>query len=350
MSETVIGRASLRDVPVYAPDASECAVDLRDNINLWGTPPRALEAVRDAAPSALSLYPAVAGGRLTRTLATRIGVNSEEIAAGCGSDDLIDAVFRAVAEPGAVVAHPAPSFSMVPIFARLNGLVPRAVPLRRDGCADADAMLATNARIIYVCSPNNPTGTATPADVVRRVVRESNAIVVLDGAYAEFDPDAEDLLREAPALERLLVLRTFSKAWGLAGLRVGYAVGGRELIRAVRQSSGPYKVNALAELAASVAVEEDAAWMRAQADEAVRCRDRLSDALRQLGLNPLDSRGNFVAVPVPDARRVATRLAERGFAVRAFVGLPVYGDLIRVGVAPWPTLESLVQAWREVLA
>lgn len=350
MSATPLSRPSLRDVPLYAPDASACAVDLRDNTNLWGAPPHAVEAVRGAAPSLLSLYPAVSGGRLSEALARQIGVDVSEVAVGCGSDDLLDAAFRAVAEPGSVVAHPAPSFSMVPIFARLNGLEPAAVPLTRDGAADVDAMLAVNARIIYLCSPNNPTGTVTPADVVRRVLRESDAIVVLDGAYAEFDAGAEDLLCEAPAQERLLVLRTFSKAWGLAGLRVGYAVGSAPLIRAVRQSSGPYKLNALGELAATTALEQDGAWMRECASEAARCRDRLAEALRSLGLSPLASRGNFVAVPVPDARRYAAALATRGYAVRAFTGLPVYGDLIRIGVAPWPVLEGLVRAWQDVLA
>jgi len=325
-------------------------VDLRDNANLWGVPPHALEALRRVDPSTISLYPAVSAGTLTAALAVRCGVQQDEVTAGCGSDDLIDAAFRAVAEPGATVAHPAPSFSMVPIFARLNGLQPVAVPLRSDGSADADAMLATGARIIYLCSPNNPTGTVTGADVVRRIVRESRGIVVLDGAYAEFAPDLEDFLSEAPRLGRLLVLRTFSKAWGLAGLRVGYAVGSADLVRAVRKANGPYKVNAPAEQAASVALAHDAEWMRACAAGAVASRQRVTEELRSMGLSPLDSRGNFVAIPVADAPALAARLAERGVAVRAFRGLPVFGDLLRVGMAPWPVMEQFVSALREALA
>ena len=350
MTAFKIDRPSLREVPVYSPEATSCAVDLRDNANLWGAPPAALSALRAIDATALSLYPGVSAGRLTDAIATYVGVDPSEVAAGCGSDDLIDAAFRAVAEPGALLAHPTPSFSMVPIFARLNGLQPVAVPLTRDGAADADAMITTGARIIYLCSPNNPTGTITPADVVRRIVRESNAIVMLDGAYAEFAPDFEDFLREAPSLGRLLVLRTFSKAWGLAGLRVGYAVGSQELVRAVRKSAGPYKVNALAERAACIALTKDADWMRAHATEAVVSRERVTQSLRAMGLSPLDSRGNFVCVPVPNARALASRLAERGVAVRAFVGLPVFGDLLRVGMGPWPVMEQFVGALREALA
>lgn len=345
-----ISRPSLREVPVYAPDAMSCAIDLRDNANLWGAPPAALAALRSIDPAALSLYPGVSAATLTDALAAFVGVDRGEVAAGCGSDDLIDAAFRAVAEPGAVIAHPAPSFSMVPIFARLNGLQPVAVPLTPAGAADADAMMATGARVIYLCSPNNPTGTVTPADVVRRIVRESNAIVILDGAYAEFAPDLDDLLKEAPSLGRLLVLRTFSKAWGLAGLRVGYAVGNAELVRAVRKSNGPYKVNALAERAACVALAEDVHWMRERAADAIASRDRVTQALRAMGLAPLDSRGNFVCVPVPDARALAARLAGRGVAVRAFAGLPVFGDALRVGMGPWPVMERFLGALREALA
>src|SRR5512133_123569 len=340
MTAFEIARPSLREVPFYSPDATPRAVDLRDNANLWGAPPAALAALRSIDPTALSLYPGVSAGSLTDALAAFVGVASSEVAAGCGSDDLIDAAFRAVAEPGAVIAHPAPSFSMVPIFGRLNGLQPVAVPLTCDGAADADAMIATGARIIYLCSPNNPTGTVTPADVVRRIVRESSAIVILDGAYAEFAPDLEDLIKEAPSLGRLLVLRTFSKAWGVAGLRVGYAVGSAELVRAVRKSNGPYKVNAPAERAACVALAEDANWMRARAADAVASRECVTQALRTMGLAPLDSRGNFICVPVPDARALAARLAERGVAVRAFAGLPVFGDVLRVGMGPWRIMDQ----------
>jgi histidinol-phosphate aminotransferase len=349
MSAAELVRQSLRSVAAYAPEATPCPVDLRDNTNLWGAPPRATDALRAADAPALNFYPAPAGGALVATLARILGVRPDEVATGCGSDNLLDAALRAFAEPGAVLAHPAPSFSMVPIFAQLNGLVPVGVSLTPEGAADADALLASGARIIYLCSPNNPTGTVTPAAVVRRIVKESPGVVILDGAYAEFAPELEDFLRDAPSQDRLLVLRTFSKAWGLAGLRVGYAVGNATLVDAVRRSVGPYAVNALAERAACTALERDAAWMRRYAMEAAECRERVNGALRQMGLSPLNSRGNFICVPVRDARRVAADLAARGVAVRAFSYLPVFGDVLRVGVAPWPMMEVFLKALRETL-
>ncbi|MBA4073292.1 MAG: hypothetical protein C0497_15935 [Gemmatimonas sp.] len=126
-------------------------------------------------------------------------------------------------------------------------------------------------------------------------------------------------------------------------------MGSSKLVRAVRKSNGPYKVNAPAERVACVALAEDAEWMRARAADAVVSRERVTQALRTMGLFPLDSRGNFVCVPVPDARALAGRLAERGVAVRAFAGLLVFGDALRVGMGPWPVMEQFIGALREAL-
>lgn len=346
---TAIFRRGLDRIPAYAPAPLEgVTLDLRDNVNLWGTPPAALAAIRQADAGALRDYPPVSGGALVAALAAHLRVREDEVVAGCGSDDLIDACFRAVASPGERVAHAEPSFSMVPRFARLNGLEPVGVPLGPDGAADIDAMLATGARIIYLCSPNNPTGTLTPAAALRRCVAEAPGIVVIDEAYAEF-AGVPDWRAEVPAMERVLVLRTFSKAWGLAGLRVGYAVGSRTLVDAVVRSRGPYKVNALAERAAGAALAADDGWMRAAAARAVEARERLDALVRgRRGVRAWASRGNFVFWQVDaDADAIAARFAARGIGVRAFRSLPGIGDAIRIGVAPWPMLERLVPVVEE---
>jgi histidinol-phosphate aminotransferase len=347
---TTIFRSGLDRIPAYAPTPiTGLDLDLRDNVNLWGAPPRASEALRAAAPELLTTYPSVSATTLTTALAERLGVHADEVVAGCGSDDLIDACFRAVASPGERVAHPDPSFSMVPRFARLNGLEPVAVPLRADGAADIDAMLATGARIIYLCSPNNPTGTVTPESEIRRCIREAPGIVVLDEAYAEF-ADTRDWRADAPAMERVLVLRTFSKAWGLAGLRVGYGVGSRALVDAVVRSRGPYKVNALAELAASTAVREDWDWMRRVSAEGAASRAKLDALVRgRGGVRAWASEGNFVFWQVEgDATAFAARFAARGVGVRAFSGLTGIGESLRIGVAPWARLERLASIVEEL--
>lgn len=347
---TTIFRAGLDRVPAYAPTPlNGLTLDLRDNVNLWGAPPIALAALRSASSESLASYPSVSATSFTAAIAARLGTREDEVVAGCGSDDLIDACFRAVASPGERVAHPDPSFSMVPRFARLNGLEPVAVPLRADGAADIDGLLETGARIIYLCTPNNPTGTTTPESEIRRCIAEAPGIVVVDEAYAEFTA-ARDWRAEAPGMERVLVLRTFSKAWGLAGLRVGYGVGSRTLVDAVVRSRGPYKVSALAELAAATAVRDDEDWMRHAAAEAVDARTRLDALVRgRRGVLAWRSEGNFVFWQVDgNAAAFAERFAARGIGVRAFSGLTAIGEALRIGVAPWAALERIAPVVEEL--
>lgn len=341
-SQPVLARAAFRDVVAYRGEAATCDVDLSDNTNLWGAPPAALRAVHESAAAALSRYPTLYGEELKTRLARYAGVEPDEIVTGCGSDDVIDATMRAFAEPGERVAFATPTFSMIPVFARINGLVPVGVPLLADFDVDADALLATEARVIYLCSPNNPTGTLASADAIRRVVERARGVVILDEAYAEF-ADASYASR-APGWERVLVARTLSKAFGLAGLRVGYGVGAAALVREIEKARGPYKVTAVAERAACAALDEDLAWVREHATLARENRERLATALRALGLAPLPSSANFLLVPSPRSAEWARALLGRGVAVRLMRALPTFGDALRIGVGPWPMMARLLDA------
>jgi histidinol-phosphate aminotransferase len=278
-------------------------------------------------------------------MAGYLGVDADRIVTGCGSDDVLDSAMRALAEPGDRLAYLDPTFSMIPVFARLNRLVPVAVATGRFD-ADADALLATGARIIYLCSPNNPTGGTLPRAVVDRIVSDAPGFVILDEAYAEYA--REDCVELARTSSRLLVTRTMSKAFGLAGLRVGYAVGAPDVVRAVAESRGPYKVNAVAERAAAAALTEDLPWVREHVTEVQRLRERFADALRGLGLAPLPSAANFVLVPTPRAAALAGRLRAAGVTVRSFEALPGIGDALRITIGPWPMLERCIGALSEV--
>jgi histidinol-phosphate aminotransferase len=164
-------------------------------------------------------------------------------------------------------------------------------------------------------------------------------------AYAEFaGTSSVDLLR---GTRRLLVTRTLSKAFGLAGLRIGYAAGAPEVVAEVEKSRGPYRVNALAERAAVTALTSDLEWVRARAGEVPALRARFVTSLSELGLTALPSEANFVLVPVAGAAGVAGRMREAGVAVRALPGLPRIGDALRIAIAPWPLLESCLGALAE---
>lgn len=347
---TTFLRPGLERVPTYAPSALPGVdLDLRDNINLWGAPPAARAAVAALEGRALAEYPSPSGGTLADAIAAASGVHPDEVVVGCGSDDVIDACLRACASPGDRVAHADPTFTMVPNFSRLCGLEPVGVPLRADGAADVDGLLATGARVTYLCSPNNPTGTVTPAAEIRRLVARAPGVVLVDEAYAEF-ADEPDWRAEAPALGNVLITRTFSKAWGMAGLRVGYGVGSRALVAAVTKARGPYKVNAAAERAARAALREDGEWMHRASAEARDARDRLAAALAgRPGVRVWPARGNFVFLSVEGrAVDLAAAFQARGIGVRAFSGLTGIGEALRIGVAPWAQLERVAQAAEEI--
>lgn len=346
-SSLELARRAYRDIVLYAPDRAPCRIDLSDNTNLFGVPPAAERAYREASTATLTRYPALYAKELKAALADYASADPEELVTGCGSDDVLDSAIRAFAEPGDRLAVANPTFAMVPIFAQMNALTPVKVPLAKGWDIDPDALAATGAKVIYVCSPNNPTGTMASRSALERLLEKAPGIVVLDEAYAEFSGE-EGYLRSAPRREKLLVVRTMSKAFGLAGLRIGYAVGSRELVAEVEKSRGPYKVNGSAERAAVAALREDRQWVQARIADVVTNRARFVEALRAQGLAPIPSSSNFVLVPVQDALGKAKAMRQLGVAVRPFPDLLGIGDALRISIGPWEMMEAALAALKSV--
>lgn len=346
-SDLDLARESYRQISLYAPDREPCAIDLSDNTNLWGVPPSALAALREVRGEAVTRYPPLYADDLKRALASYIGcgATAANVVTGCGSDDVLDSAIRAFAEPGDSIAYPDPSFGMIPIFARMNGLRPVPVPLTSSFDIDAEAMVATRARIIYICSPNNPTGAAAPAAAIAHIIKNAWGVVLIDEAYAEFARASSVEL--AMRGRGTIVVRTMSKAFGLAGLRVGYAVGPHELVGEVEKSRGPYKVGALAGRAALAALDNDLAWVRERVDLAVDQCEELAGALRKMGFAPLPSAANFVLVPVASAAAMARAMRAAGVAVRPFADLPGIGDALRITVGPPVMMDACLSALTE---
>jgi histidinol-phosphate aminotransferase len=337
-----IARAAYDAVPLYDPKRAPIDLDLTDNTNLWGIPPAAERTMREVAASAVTRYPTLYAAELKAALAQYLGVSAEMIVTGCGSDDILDSAMRAFGEPGDVVTGSEPSFAMIPIFARMNALEYVGVTELADQQPDVAGLLAANAKIVYLCTPNNPTGAVIARETIERVIAESRGVVFIDEAYAEFaGVSAVDLVAKS---DRVLVIRTMSKAFGLAGLRIGYAIGQPKLVMEVEKSRGPYKLNALAERMALAAVRDDMAWVQEHVALAVTLRERLADALRAMGLSPMPSHANFVCVPVANCVAVGAALRARGVAVRPFPALPHVGDALRISIGPWPLMERLLAA------
>jgi histidinol-phosphate aminotransferase len=331
---------------VSAPSA---AIDLSDNTNRWGAPPSALGALRERAPD-LAHYPEPYADSLKDAVAAYLGVEAANVSTGCGSDGVLDVAMRAFGKPGDRVAIPEPTFHMPIAFARANGLVP--VPLALDGDCQPDvaAILEAAARVVYLCSPNNPLGASCEPQRVAEIARNTGALVIVDEAYAEFAGETVvPLVRE---LGNVIVVRTLSKAFGLAGARVGYAVGAPEAVAALERVRGPFTVNAAGAAAATSALRDDVDWMRLHATRAVTERDYLTAGLRAVGLDPLPSSANFVLAPLRGAVNVAERLRARGISVRTFTALrPVCaalaatgGSAIRITAGPRAEMDAVLAA------
>ncbi len=232
----------------------------------------------------------------------------------------------------------------------MNVARPAAVPLAPDLTLDVAGLLAQQAAVTYVCRPNNPTGTLFDRGALDALEREARGVLLVDEAYIDFSGEA-GLAQMAASSSRTIVLRTFSKAYGLAGLRLGFAVGPADLIAEIEKSRGPYKVSAIAERAA-LAVLAARDWVSARAADAVASRERLAAALGALGLHTFPSATNFLLVALPpgaDAAEWNRQLRARGVAVRPFPALPAAGECVRITVGPWPMMERALVALEDVL-
>src|SRR3954463_4815858 len=330
----------VRRIPVY-PAADAYAVP--DDVAMMASnesPDPPLPAVVDAVTKVLGTlnrYPDPSNSRLRGALSDRYGVPASRIAIGNGSVEILMAAGEALLEPGAELVYAWPSFSVYPHLAAASGATEIRVALDAGERHDLEAMareITVATRLVIVCNPNNPTSTALPLDDIAAFVAEvpKHVAVILDEAYCEFnlldDPDASiDLLDRHP---NLVLLRTFSKAYGLAGLRVGYALCGsqefRNAVDAVRQ---PFYCNAAAQAAAIAALRsQDEIAARVERNLAERLS--LADGLERMGLEPAESQANFVWFDLPadaDERGVVRGLAERQVLVRAGTPLGREGAL-----------------------
>ena len=296
--------------------------------------PSVVAAVSDALVDS-NRYPDPAATRLTEALAAKHGLPPERIAVGCGSVQLVQELVEIACDAGDEVLFGWRSFEAYPTLTTIAGAVPVQVPLR-DGHLDLDAMAAAvtdRTRLVLLCSPNNPTGPALTETAVKAFLSAvpADVLVVLDEAYAEFvdDPLAVNGTRLLDAHPNLLVFRTFSKAYGLAGLRVGYALtGSPEVASAIRQVHLPFAVSIAAQAAALASLEAEPELL-AQVATIVAEREPLRQALLAQGWDVPPAQGNFVWLPTgADSDRVSQVFEDHGVLVRCFSG-----DGIRITVA-----------------
>ncbi|MCE2391207.1 MAG: histidinol-phosphate transaminase [Proteobacteria bacterium] len=325
----------IRELQPYQPgkpvEELERELGIRGSIKLasneapLGPSPLALEALEQASGD-LNRYPEDDAPYLKRDLAKALEVSEEQILCGSGSDELLDLLGRCFLGPDDEAVFAWPSFAMYPIVAKSQGARAVQVPLDGDLRTDVDRLaeaVGERTRILFLSNPNNPTGTSIGRDDFERLLRAvpERVVIVSDEAYHEYVrredfPLSLGLISRRPTL---VVLRTFSKVYGLAGLRVGYGVGDPELISLVARARHPFNVNTLAQAAARGALS-DPGHVGKVRDLTHRGLERLESGLRELGLRFAASDANFLLVEVGDGAGIYDRLLRRGVITRPMAG------------------------------
>jgi histidinol-phosphate aminotransferase len=343
-------RSGLDAVPSYVPGRPPAPVDgvvtykVSSNENPY--PPLAgVLAVVERAAARMNRYPDMFSAALVTAVAGHVGVPVERVAVGTGSVGVLGQLLAATCAAGDEVVFAWRSFEAYPIVVGVSGATGVPVPLGPGGRHDLEAMAAAvtgRTRVVLLCTPNNPTGPAIRADELDRFLARvpADVLVVIDEAYREFvrDPDVPDAVDVHRAHTNVAVLRTFSKAYGLAGLRVGYGIAHPRLADALRKTAVPFGVSAMAQEAAvaSLAAEDE---LLERVAALVAERTRVLAALRQQGWDVPDSEANFVWLPLGDgATAFAQTCAQAGLSVRPFAG-----DGVRCTVAEVEANDRLIE-------
>ena len=332
-------------VPGEQPPDGEGWVKLNTNESPVPPSPRVIEAIRAAAGDDLRLYPSPTAAPAREAIARKFGLEPSQVIAGNGGDELIELCFRAFAGPGDSVAFPTPTYPLFEPLCRLHDAAPSRH--RTEQFDELPPSLGPDpAPLKFIVNPNSPTGALFDAEEVEAAVVASSGVVAIDEAYVDFAPhSAIDMLGR---YENVLLLRTFSKSYGLAGMRIGFALGSPDLVEALDAVKDSYNLDRLAIVAAAVAIADESHHGKVVA-EVVRNRGDLTARLEHLGFEVVPSAANFVFVrPPKPAAQVVAALRERKILVRHYDREPIAG-WIRITIGTRDQHESLLSALKEIL-
>ena len=352
MSESVNPqlRPEMAKLPTYkagkkaAPVNGLTAYKLSSNEIAHSPLPSVVAAIVDAA-NEINRYPDPFTTNLIQALSDKFAVPAEQIATGTGSVGVFQQIIQSVAGTGDEVIYAWRSFEAYPIIATIAGAVSVQVSLTSNGQHDLAAMLnaiTSRTRAIFVCTPNNPTGGIVTQQEINEFLEKvpENILVVIDEAYVEFnrDENAIDGIATLKAHSNVGVLRTFSKAYGLAGLRVGYFIGPKNIADAVRKTAVPFGVSTIAQVAAVASLEHEAELFK-RVEEVIAERTWFESELTKLGFNLPRSQANFVWIPLGE-RTEEFALRSEGIAVSI---RPFAGEGVRISIGERPALERVIE-------
>jgi len=321
-------------------------IKLNTNENPYPPSPQVLEALRDAVGENLRLYPRPLADELRERAARLFRLLPQNVLVGNGSDELLAIVMRAVVDPGDAVAYPVPTYSLYDTLVALHSGEAIHVPFPADFSFPA-ALADVDARLVIVCNPNSPSGTRIASQELSPLFRRRDRLVVIDEAYVDFaDGDCLDLLREVP---NVVILRTLSKSYSLAGMRIGLALGAQNVIEQLVKVKDSYNVNRLSIVAGAAALR-DPRWMEASVRRVRRSRDGLTRRLVEMGFEVPPSQANFVLARKPgeDLGPLYEGLKRRGVLVRYFP-TPDLRDALRITVGTDDEISVLLRVLEQLI-
>ena len=329
----------------YNPDVGK-AVRLDTNTNVLGSNPAAEKFLSTFRPS-LDNYPNTYSDNLRDALGELYGLERENFVAGSGSDEMLDLVFKTFSDWGSTSTIPIPSYTLYDYFITMNGGRSEFVDLTEDFQLDVDAMVRSGSKIILIPSPNNPTGNSFRIKDLEEILSKAKGIVVVDEAYAEYAE--ESMVRRVNEFDNLIVLRTFSKAYAMAALRIGYAVSNLNIAGMMNCVKIPYSLNMMSEMAAVAAVK-DQSFIERSVKMVREQRPYLTEGLRKLGFQPYPSDSNFILAKAPiDHKVLVDGLKEKGVLIRDFGQKRRTENCVRMTVGTKELNDLLLQKMAEVI-
>jgi histidinol-phosphate aminotransferase len=296
---------------------------------------------------ALHRYPDNHATALKDKLAHTLGINNNQCLLGAGSSDVIDHVIKSTVAPGETILTFSPTFVMYQFYAKMHNAVMIEVPLEEDYTLNLERFLSAvqkhQPKLIILCSPNNPTGTIVPDDVIQTIVEQAPGLVILDQAYVEFSNTTRNWLDAIESYPHLLLTRTFSKAYGLAGLRLGYGIGSASLIEELTRTIIPYHLSSFTQAVGRLALDHYDE-MRQFTTAVMERKETLATQLKDLGFTVYPSGGNFLFVKSP-IDELSKRLEAKGILIRGFPGTP---PTYRITVGTHADHHLLLQAIKEL--
>jgi histidinol-phosphate aminotransferase len=320
-------------------------IKLNSNENPYPPSPRVLAALQQAIGADLRLYPDPVANRLRDTAAARYGFRRDNILVGNGSDDLLTMLMRTFVDPGDRVAFPTPTYSLYDILVTIQDGVVAPIPYPPNFLIPA-ALAEVDAKLTFLCHPNAPSGVLHPLSQVEELARKTRGVLVIDEAYIDFaDETALPLVHRYP---HVVVLRTFSKSFSLAGMRIGLAFGHPDLINELLKVKDSYNVDRLSVVAAAAALE-DYDWMRQNVEKIRATRGRLIAELRSLGYFVYDSQTNFVLARQAGVNQegIYHGVKDRGILIRYF-STPELCDCLRITVGTDEQIDQLLAVLHEL--